>query len=99
LLFDAIEVNYTFVWQYLEILFPSFGTYCISQGNRTRKKNSKTTTLLDFSLDLYQIEQILSYLTEYLGVGAESMVGELGIIMGTGEEEADTSALKKKFIR
>ena len=36
---------------------------------------------------------IVSYLPEYLGGGAESRVGELGSIIGTGEEEADTSAL------
>ena len=34
-----------------------------------------------------------TYLTEYLGMGAESSVGELGNIIGTGEEEMDTSAL------
>jgi hypothetical protein len=34
-----------------------------------------------------------AYLTEYLGVGAESRVGELGSIIGTGEAEGDTSPL------
>jgi hypothetical protein len=32
-------------------------------------------------------------LTEYLGVGAESRVWELGSIIGTGEAEGDTSPL------
>jgi hypothetical protein len=36
---------------------------------------------------------LFAYLTEYLGVGAESRVGELGTIIGTGEAEGDTSPL------
>ncbi len=35
-------------------------------------------------------------MTEYLGVGAESRVGELGSIIGTGEAEGDTSPLNPR---